>query len=497
MKIMKRILFCLLCLAVSTQIYASDKYREPDTFVLKCSDSNVIRAYDMALRVVEGNVKLWQHGLLDTSRPVLMAGKGYARPWTRDASYNTFFCAGLIYPKIARNTLLSVLLKEGNVIRIGGQYWDCISWVTGAWAYYTYTGDENFLRTAYTAAVNSLAYFRKREFDNATGLFCGPGWSDGIGGYPEPYNNAGGSSFILDYAKHNAHIDKIRMKALSTNCLYYNAYRKAAQMGKLLDRPARECKDLAEKADALKAAINSHLWIKSAGHFAYFLDAQGRLDHSQEGLGHAQAILFGVAEAIRTELIFKNQYVCPHGIPCTWPLFSRFSNDRIGRHCGTVWPQIQGFWALAAASEGKLAIMDREFEALTDMALASNDFSEIYHPFTGQPYGGFQIGKLWRSQPAQTWAATAYIAMIYQDVIGMRFDSNGLFFKPLVPSRIIKLSLTGIKYRGMTLDVKIYGSGIKINRCTLDNRIMEQPRIAATMTGHHIISIYMGGITAQ
>jgi glycogen debranching enzyme len=494
---MKKILILLLWITVSTQIYASDKYREPDSFVLQCTDGNIIRAYDMALTVVEGNIKLWQHGLLDTSRPVLMAGKGYARPWTRDASYNTFFCAGLIYPEIARNTLLSVLLNEDNVIRIGGQYWDCISWVTGAWAYYTYTGDKDFLQTAYSAAVNSLAYFRQREFDNATGLFFGPGWSDGVGGYPKPYNNTGGSSFILDYAKHNAHIDKIRMKALSTNCLYYNAYRKAEQMGKLLDRPAGECANLAEKADALKVAINRHLWINSTGHFAYFLDAKERLDHSQEGLGHAQAILFGVADRNRAELIFKNQYVSPHGIPCTWPLFRRFSNDRIGRHCGTVWPQIQGFWALAAASEGKLAIMDREFKALTNMAIASNDFSEIYHPFNGQPYGGFQVGRLWRSQPAQTWAATAYIAMIYQGMIGMRFDSNGLFFKPLVPSPIVKLSLTGIKYRGMTLDVKIYGSGIKISKCTLDDRIMKQPRIAVNLTGHHVITIYMENDTER
>lgn len=494
---MMRILFGLFWLAVSTQIYASDIYREPSTFVLQASDSNVVRAYEMALTVVEGNIKLWQQGLLHTAKPALIAGKGYTRPWTRDASYNTFFCVGLIYPEIAKNTLLSVLISDDNVVRIGGQYWDCIAWVTGAWAYYVYTGDGDFLRTAYSATVNSLVYLRKREFDNATGLFCGPGWSDGVGGYPEPYNHTDGSSFILDYAKHNAHIDKIRMKALSTNCLYYNAYRKASRMGELLDRPTEECASLAAKADALKAAINRHLWIDNAGHYAYFLDANGVQDHSQEGLGHAQAIIFNVADATRAEQIFKNQYVSPHGIPCTWPLFPRFSNDRVGRHCGTVWPQIQGFWALAAASQGKPAIMDHEFKALTEMTLASNDFCEIYHPFTGEPYGGFQVGRLWRSQPAQTWAATAFIAMIYQGVIGMQFDPEGLSFRPLVPLRIGTLSLMGIKYRGMTFDVNIHGSGTKISGCTLDGRALEKPRITATMTGHHIITIYMKGVRAR
>jgi cellobiose phosphorylase len=107
------------------------------------------------------------------------------------------------------------------------------------------------------------------------------------------------------------------------------------------------------------------------------------------------------------------------------------------------------------------------------------------------------MGRLWRSQPAQTWAATAYIAMIYQGVIGMRFDSKGLLFKPLIPSRVFTLDLTGIKYRDMTLDVKIYGSGTKIKRCAIDDRVMEQPRIAATMTGHHVITIYMDDDTLR
>ena len=131
---MMRILFGLFWLSVSTQIYASNIYREPSTFALQASDSNVVRAYEIALTVVEGNIKMWQRGLLHTAKPALIAGKGYTRPWTRDASYNTFFGFGLIYPKIAKNTLLSVLISDDNVVRISVQYWDCIAWFTGAWA---------------------------------------------------------------------------------------------------------------------------------------------------------------------------------------------------------------------------------------------------------------------------------------------------------------------------------------------------------------------------
>jgi hypothetical protein len=42
----------------------------------------------------------------------------------------------------------------------------------------------------------------------------------------------------------------------------------------------------------------------------------------------------------------------------------------------------------------------------------------------------------------------------------------------------------GIRYRGMTLDVNIHGSGTRISGCTLDGRALEKPRITATMTGH-------------
>ena len=77
--------------------------------------------------------------------------------------------------------------------------------------------------------------FEQQEFDEKTGLFRGPGWSDGVAGYPDAYADAGGSSSILDWPKH--HPDKVSkpgygipMEALSTNCIYYNAYVTAEKM---------------------------------------------------------------------------------------------------------------------------------------------------------------------------------------------------------------------------------------------------------------------------
>ena len=54
-------------------------------------------------------------------------------------------------PEAARNTLLSTLMRDGDIVRIGGQYWDAIAWATGAWAYCCVTGDAAFLNIAYEA----------------------------------------------------------------------------------------------------------------------------------------------------------------------------------------------------------------------------------------------------------------------------------------------------------------------------------------------------------
>jgi len=425
------------------------KYIPRDAFVFECGDPDTRKAYHLALDVVRSNIKPWKRGLLTKEAPVLFAGGGYGRPWTRDSSYNTFFALGLLSPPVARNTLLSVLTgsRRDGSLRIGGQYWDSVSWALGARTLYSVTGDQDFLAVAYQAITNSLRYFRKTEFDPATGLFCGPGWSDGIAGYPAPYDKAGGSSFILDYVRANPGIDKIRMKALSTNALYYNAYMTAFRLGAMKGAPKAVLSDLKLKAKALRAAINRKLWLEDAGHYGYFLDRNEKIDRSMEALGHAFVILFRIAPPKRAKRIFSTQYVSPHGIPCVWPLFPRFSRDTPGRHCGTVWPQIQGFWALAAASKRKVQIMDKELRALTKCALKSGDFREIYHPFTGEPYGGIQTGRLGR------------------------------------------VSIRNLRYRKMTLDIFLNGKGATVTEFKVDGREQESFFLPASLTGSHKVEI--------
>ena len=429
-------------------------------------DERVSRAWKLALEDLLYNVCLFQDGLLKEKKPVMLAGSGYDTPWTRDASINTWNGAGLLLPEVAKNTLLSVLVEEepaqsgasGGRVRVGGQYWDAVIWLTGAWNYWLYTGDESWYDLMRECAVNSLAYFEGTEWDEEMGLFRGPAcYGDGIAAYPDRYVT--GESGILAFPRYFPEkcADKgvgIPMFTLSTNCLYAEAYRLACRL----------TGDMAyqKKSESLKARINEVFWNEKKGLYDYAVDRWGREDR-QEALGQSFAILFGVADEKKRESILKNIEISPNGITCLYPTYERYLPYGIGRHSGTVWPFAQAFFADAAAgtSPERFAF---EFEALTRNALRSGQFAEIYHPETGEPYGGFQeaggpIQDCWDSVSHQTWSATGYLRMVLLDLAGLHFEEGGVRVCPVKVPQVNTLTLTGLKYRGAVIDLEITPSG--------------------------------------
>ncbi len=91
-----------------------------------------------------------------------------------------------------------------------------------------------------------------------------------------------------------------------------------------------------------------------------------------------------------------------------------------------MWPHIEGFWASAVSKHRNTAAFDREFANETDNALRYMQFAELYHPATGEMYGGKQEWldrgiKDWHSESFQTWSATAYLRNCLRDIVGMDF----------------------------------------------------------------------------
>ena len=469
--------------------------------LLETGQPTLDRAWRIALGDIVGNVVPYKDGLLERQAPCLMAGLDYPTPWTRDASLNTWFAAGLLMPQIMKSTLLSVLERgEDGHVRIGGQYWDCIVWTTGAWWLYQYTGDRDFLAQALDATANTLAFFETTEFDPQYGLFRGPGQSsDGIAGYPDVYAQTGGDASILAWMAHNP--DKVArpgvglpMMALSSNVLYYHAYELAGAMAAELGRTPDAA--WSDKAAALKAAIQRNLWMEDAGRFRYLADPFGGCD-AFDSLGLGYAILFGVADDAQARRISRTMPIQPAGLPAVWPSFERYKKagpDAYGRHSGAIWPPFETPYALAALRLGRLDQFMNILEPLARQAARDMQFTELYHPVTGLIYGGIQETPddplhLWDSTSRQTWSATSYIGLVLHGLAGLRFSPEGIRFAPVLPESIRHLRITNLRYREMTIDLEIEGQGSRIAEASLNGQSATDMLLPADGTGIQTVRI--------
>lgn len=439
---------------------------------LKSDSESLNKAFRTALGDLAGNIAPWPSLLDGTKKPVILAGLEYDRPWTRDAAINVWNGAGLIDPAVARQTLEAVLIQDKKYgIRIGGQYWDAIIWVSGSWEYYLQTEDREFLKKAYEVSRNSLSYFKDREWDEEKGLFRGaPCYADGISAYPVRYTNVIPQHDIQFWPDHNpdqkiAQGEGLPIMALSTNCLYYNACKLLPQMTEELQIEPED--EWLHMADRLRSSINYHFWMKKEGRYRYFIDHKEGSD-LQEGLGHSFALLLGAADQRQIDTVLENQYRAPAGIPCLYPVMTRYSQENhCGRHNGTVWPPIQAFWADAALQNGREDLFFQEWEKLTEAALRDGQFGEVFHPETGLEYGGLQedttgeIKKYFLCH-RQTWSATAYLRMVLFGIAGLKLNREGLTVKPCLPTGCNQLNIEGLIWRNKALSVRINSSNTNL-----------------------------------
>lgn len=425
--------------------------------VFSCGNPDLEQAFRLALETLAFNTRPIRSGLLREARPCLMAGADYPSPWTRDAAINVWFAEAFLDPETARSTLISVLEEQDGLPVVGGQYWDRIIWALGAECLWDRTRDAGFARFAYDVLNRTADRCLREEYDPADGLFRGPAvYGDGVSAYPEPYRNPSLSSSILRWPQEHpgqriAAGGGIPMKALSTNCVYEHAYRVIARLAAALGENAGPW---IRRADALKKSVNAAFWNSATGLYDYLSGECA----AQESLGLAFAVLFGIADAERACSVMEHTYITPHGIPCVWPAFPPYHRDGgYGRHSGTVWPHVQGFWALAALKAGRADLYNRELLSLARHAVRDGQFAEIYHPEDGRMYGGIQEGGgtylEWRSCEKQTWSAAAFLAMVFRGMFGL--DADGCSGSSFLPDGVSRAELSGLDCGGKEIHLII------------------------------------------
>ena len=430
-----------------------------------CDNKTIEKAYNIATGDLVGNIKNYKEGLLNEEKPCLMAGMDYGTPWTRDTAINVWNSIGIMCPQIAKNTLLSVCDRDSEgkaVIGIGfGQYWDCIIWTMGAYEYAVVNSDTEFLKFIYEITINTLAKYEADEFDEEKNLFYGPAvYGDGIASYPDKYADAQCRySGIFDWPKFHPELKRNKgsgqtMYALSTNCMYYMAYNICADIGEKL---SLESNVFREKAGKLKASVNKHFWNEETGRYDYLAF---ECDH-QEGVGLSLVILSSIADEDKARKTIENTYVSEHSIACVWPAFERYLKmGDLGRHCGTVWPFIQGMWGRALLKSGFYEKFDNNIITMAEKAVRDGQFYEIYHSITGEIYGGLQerVEKgivSWKSMRRQSWSASAYLSLIYYGILGLEYSDKGLKIKPYLPSFCNEITVRDIPYKSERLTITV------------------------------------------
>lgn len=429
-------------------------------------------------------------GRMTASRRFVRAGSAYQTPWTRDASINAWAAASLLEPDAARNTLWAVCerLPDGAiVVQRDNQWWDQVIWIVAAWDHYATTGGKSFLEQAYPVAAQTLRDREADRFNAERGLFMGPAFfADGIAAYPPPeFDAKNPSSFVLD------HPYTAELMALSTNCVYREAYRAAAEMASALGK-SEESAALRKRSDDLRDRINARFWSPERKAYAYFLHGAGpevgTLYDAQEGAGVSFAILFDIVPPEEAATLVAKVHTEPSGIVTLWPHLPQFDDEHPGRHNVMVWPLVSGLWACATAKAGALDAFAKQTEAFADLVTASDyNFYEIYDARTGKPDGGWQCGRPWPPLGDQTWSASMFLATMHRGLFGLRFGPDGLRLEPVLPEGWGPVTLSGLRYREMTLEVRLTGQGKQIRRLTLDGDDCLQ--IPATLAGEHRVEV--------
>lgn len=404
----------------------------------------------------------------------LRTGLLWGGVWTRDVSYSTILSMAYMQPKAAMTSLLCKINSKGEIMQDTGTggAWPCSTdrqiWVGAAWELYKVTGDLEWLKTVYPVAKKSLEVDLRTIYDEETGL-------------------AKGESSFIDWRKNSypawmEPADIYDSKCLGTNLVHYIALTSAAEMAKILgdDEAAGT---FSAKAEDLKKAINTHLWMEDKGYYAQFIAGRNEdmLFTKSETLGQSLAILYGVAEGECASRLSQSVPVVDFGAPVFWP----WVPDMPPYHNRAVWPFVQSYWIQASAKTGNEAGVLHGISAVWRAAMMYATNKENFVANSGD-WKGTQV-----NSSNMLWSLSGSLSIEFRTLMGIQYNSpDELTFAPVVPESLkAKRCIEGFRYRDAVLDVTVKGYGDIIKSFAIDGKKKDSHVFPADLAGHHKIEI--------
>lgn len=400
-------------------------------------------------------------------------GKEWAGVWTRDISYSIILAMANLQPQVAKYSLMRKV-KNGQIIQdtgTGGSYpvsTDRMIWAVAAWELYKTTGDQEWLKYAYTVIKNSIEHDLKDIYDPATGL-------------------AKGESSFLDWREQSypfwmQPVDIYQSECLGTNAVHYQANQVLAEMANLLhDKTTAE--KHAKIANNIKNGINRYLWLAQKGYYGQYLYGRSHLMLSprSESLGEALCVLFGIAEKQKAEQVISSVPVLDYGIPCFYPQIPTIPPY----HNNAVWPFVQAYWALASAkAENESSVLESIAAIYRPAALFLTN-KENFVADNGD-FKGTQI-----NSSNMLWSLSGNLAIVYKIFFGLEFQSDKLVFHPFVPISFAgHRELKNFRYRKALLDIEMDGFGNKIKSFEINGK-PSKPELDANLNGKFSIRIVL------
>lgn len=398
-------------------------------------------------------------------------GKEWAGVWTRDISYSVVLAMAFLEPEIAMKSLMRKV-KNNRIIQDTGTggAWpvssDRVVWSMAAWEIYKFTGDRNWLMTAFEVVRNSVNDDKLTIVDDATGLIRGE------------------SSFLdwreQTYPRWMEPVDIYSSLNLGTNAAHY-------QTLKILGLMAREMGEddvYSNQADQLKANINHYFWLPEKKYYSQYLYGRNNLSASPraEALGESFCMLFDIADQERKQLLMQHIPIIDFGIPCIYPQIPNLSPY----HNNGIWPFVQAFHILAAAKEGHSQWVNFGLATIMRPAALFLTNKENFVAESGD-FAGTVI-----NSDRQLWSVAGMLAMHYRVLLGMSFEPDGILFQPVIPKSFGGIQqLNNFKYRGATFSVKVNGYGTRIQSFKVDGVETKDNKVMARLTGSHSIEIDM------